>query len=549
MKKYILGRIVRSLISIVAVVAIAMLLIYSLIPKMQVFDQDQTWKKIAKDPIASITYKYTKWEDLGYLDFVPQSEMRKGSDLEGKSTRTDAFNIVKKEWEDKGYNVLFLENGTAYVKKGFDFYMEQPEMCKLSEKGIDYEECIKVRNDDFQKLVDSYTEKGYELAYYENGNIYAYRDYTVFEQLGKFLSTFIKFDNPQVVKDAKNPNLERGISFGTDFNGIPAIKCSGCENQYLLYFDSSFPFVHQNWVSFNFGKSYPTYSGIDTMQVISKGQGETIMKDVTFDTGISGSSGMNLHTCKYKPTETLDSLDKTKFSTNYADCGYNMSSPSMIGTSYLFGILGIIVSYGIAIPAGIRMAQKKDQWEDKLGIVYINLMIAVPSLAFILFAKMLGKGVGLPDKFPQYGFGDFRSYILPVIILGLLSTAGLMIWVRRYMVDQANSDYVKFARAKGLTQKEIFTRHILKNAIIPIVNGIPASIVLCISGAVITESVFAIPGMGKMLPDAIKATNNNMIICLTFIFTTLSIFSLLLGDILMTFVDPRIQLSSKGETR
>ena len=89
----------------------------------------------------------------------------------------------------------------------------------------------------------------------------------------------------------------------------------------------------------------------------------------------------------------------------------------------------------------------------------------------------------------------------------------------------------------------------LKNAIIPIVNGIPGSIVLCISGAVITEAVFAIPGMGKMLPDAINANNNNMIIALTFIFTTLSIFSLLLGDILMTFVDPRIQLSSKGDSR
>ena len=215
----------------------------------------------------------------------------------------------------------------------------------------------------------------------------------------------------------------------------------------------------------------------------------------------------------------------------------------------MFGILSLVIAYAIAIPAGIMMARKKDKWQDKLGMVYINFMIAVPSLAFIYFAKQIGLMFGLPDKFPQFGFSDIRSYILPVIILALLNTASIMIWIRRYMIDQSNADYVKFARAKGLNEKEIFNKHILKNAIIPIVNGIPSSVILCISGSVITESVFAIPGMGKMLPDSINAYNNNMVITLTFIFTALSVFSLLLGDILMTVVDPRIQLSTKGDSR
>lgn len=123
-----------------------------------------------------------------------------------------------------------------------------------------------------------------------------------------------------------------------------------------------------------------------------------------------------------------------------------------------------------------------------------------------------------------------------------------MLWVRRYMVDQETADYVKFCKAKGLSRQEISSRHIFKNAIIPIVNGIPASIILAISGAVLTEAVFAIPGMGKMLPDSIKAMNNNMVITLTFIFSALAIFSVFLGDILMTIVDPRISLNlKKGE--
>ena len=140
---------------------------------------------------------------------------------------------------------------------------------------------------------------------------------------------------------------------------------------------------------------------------------------------------------------------------------------------------------------------------------------------------------------------SIKSYIMPIVILALMMTPGIMMWLRRYMIDQSNSDYVKFAKSKGLSKKEIFRNHILKNAIIPFVNGLPSSVILAISGAVITESVFSIPGMGKMLPDAITAANNNMIITLTFIFTSLSIFSVMLGDILMTIVDPRISLDTK----
>ncbi len=108
------------------------------------------------------------------------------------------------------------------------------------------------------------------------------------------------------------------------------------------------------------------------------------------------------------------------------------------------------------------------------------------------------------------------------------------------------ADYVKFAKAKGLNSREISRKHIFKNAAIPLVNGIPGSIIGTIGGATITESLFAVPGMGKMLPDAIIAHNNPIVIGLVFIFTSISIFSILLGDIAMTLVDPRINLSDKG---
>ena len=323
--------------------------------------------------------------------------------------------------------------------------------------------------------------------------------------------------------------------------------CSGCEYKYQVYFDGSFPFIHQNVITLDFGTSYPTKTGIETLTVINGGQGNMESVEQTFPTGSTQKSPLIQHSCRYKASSTLDKMDKNKFTDNYALCDSSYDSPSMITTSYIFGISSLVIAYLISIPAGIYMARKKGKIADKIGIAYINFLSAVPSLAFIFIVKQIGQGFGFPDKFPQYGFGDIRSYILPILILALLNTSGLMMWTRRYMIDQSNADYVKFAKAKGLSESEIFNRHILKNAIIPIVNGIPGAIILCISGSVITESVFAIPGMGKMLPDSINLLNNNMVITLTFIYTTLSVFSVLAGDLLMTLVDPRIKLTEKGD--
>ena len=217
----------------------------------------------------------------------------------------------------------------------------------------------------------------------------------------------------------------------------------------------------------------------------------------------------------------------------------------MVQVSYFFGIVSLLITYGFSIPFAVAMSKKPGGLLDKIGIGYINLLISVPSLAFIFFMKYIGINLGLPDMFTHLGPHDPRSYIMPILILGLLSTPSLMMWIRRYMVDQSTADYVKFAKAKGLSGIEISRRHIFKNAMIPIVSEIPYSVILAISGAVLTETVFGIPGMGKMLPDAITAGNNNMIITLTFIFTSLAVAAVFIGDILMTIVDPRISLQAK----
>lgn len=114
------------------------------------------------------------------------------------------------------------------------------------------------------------------------------------------------------------------------------------------------------------------------------------------------------------------------------------------------------------------------------------------------------------------------------------------------MIDQMNSDYVKFARSGGLSEGEIFRKHILRNAIIPIVHGIPGSVLGCLTGAIITEKVYAVPGTGKLLTTALNNNDNGMIVALTFFYTVLSVTALILGDVLLAKIDPRISFSETG---
>lgn len=486
MRKYILSRIAKSIVSILMVVSIVIVMLYTMIPRENLFRNDDGYKKMTGE--TRTTYMYTRLDELGYLD-----------------------------------------------------YQRLPEMCETNSDN--YDACLVVGSAENDAVVEIYKSKGYTIDYLRNGDPFAYRDYNPFELVWNFYSNLIKIDTPNAVQNSEEPDLKRGYSFGTGPNGMPAITCSGCQYKYQLYFDGSFPFIHTNAIRLNFGNSFPSNQGIPTSQVISLGQGSQTPVEQTFPTGSTEKSAINQFTCQYKPK--LDNLDMRKFDDHYANCLSYYESPSMISTSYFFGIVSLIISYAIALPVGITMARKKGQLFDKCGIVVINFLIAVPSLALIFFVRQIGSNFGFPDRFPLLGFSSPKSYIIPIIVLVLLNIPSLMTWMRRYMIDQSNADYAKFAKAKGLSQREIFTKHILKNAIIPIVNGIPSSIILCISGALITESAFAIPGMGKMLPDAIKSVNNNMVINLVFIFTTLSIFSILAGDLLMTFVDPRIQLATK----
>ena len=494
-KGYIWRRLLRSLVSILIIMLIVFTMVYTLVPRENIFFEDSTYRKLGGKSDDKTEYVYSTWQKLGYLDYVRIND----------------------------YCLTLYEAGSE-----------------------DMIRAVEPDSQESQDFVALYTEKGYKVEQFlQSGRYYAYKNIPVIMRMASWLGHLIAIDTPWSVQDPTNPDLERKLYFGRTPTGGLALMGSGTTHKYLLYTDSHFPFIHQNIIHLNFGTSYPTYQGLDVLSVLFQSQGTEVKRHVTFETGYESDSGINFGSLRYK--SVLDRMDKKKFVDHYATYDVAKSQPSMIGTSFIMGIFSLVLAYAVGLPVGVLMARKKDKLADKLGMVYIIFIIAVPSLAYIYLFRYIGTTVfNLPSVFTTYGPEDVRSWILPIISLALPSIASLMLWTRRYVVDQMNSDYVKFAKSKGLNQREIFNNHIFKNAIIPIAQGIPASLAGCITGAIITESIYSVGGMGKMLPNAINQYNNVMIVALAFIFSSVSVLSVLAGDIVLTKVDPRISLSEKA---
>lgn len=117
------------------------------------------------------------------------------------------------------------------------------------------------------------------------------------------------------------------------------------------------------------------------------------------------------------------------------------------------------------------------------------------------------------------------------------------------MMDQINSDYVKLARAKGLTDKQIMVKHVLRNAFAPMAQNLPSSIIFTISGSLYIESLYSIPGTGGLLVKAIQAQDNPLVQMLVMFYALLSVVGMLLGDLAMMACDPRITFTKKGGSR
>ena len=143
----------------------------------------------------------------------------------------------------------------------------------------------------------------------------------------------------------------------------------------------------------------------------------------------------------------------------------------------------------------------------------------------------------------------FLNWVLPVFSMSLGSIAYYAMWLRRYMVDELNKDYVQLAKAKGVTSQDITMAHVFRNAFVPMIQYIPSSLLFTISGSIYVESLYSIPGMGGLLVDVITRQDNTMVQALVMIYASIGIIGMLLGDLLMALIDPRISFAKKEGVR
>lgn len=215
--------------------------------------------------------------------------------------------------------------------------------------------------------------------------------------------------------------------------------------------------------------------------------------------------------------------------------------------SLYFGLGAITLSLLAGISLGILMARSKGKFWDRIGTGYVVFINAVPAAVYYLFLQLYVTNIlKLPILFKE---NNPVSWILPLVSMSLGSTASYAMWMRRYMVDELNKDYILLARAKGLSNKTIMVRHVFRNAFVPMAQYLPMSILLVIAGSIYIESLYSIPGMGGLLVDAIQRQDNPLVQALVLIYSSLSIAGLFIGDMLMAIFDPRIKLENHGGAR
>ena len=202
-------------------------------------------------------------------------------------------------------------------------------------------------------------------------------------------------------------------------------------------------------------------------------------------------------------------------------------------------ILGLFVTVTFALTLAFFRATAFDFW----GVVLCVAMMSISGLFYIIGGQYLISKIW--RLVPISGFGDgldaWRFLILPVLI-GVVSGIGSSArWYRTIFLEEVGKDYVRTARAKGLPETVVFFRHVLRNALIPILTGIVVVIPLLFMGSLLTESFFGIPGLGSYTIDAINAQDFAVVRSMVFIGSVLYIVGLILTDISYTLVDPRIR--------
>ncbi len=216
---------------------------------------------------------------------------------------------------------------------------------------------------------------------------------------------------------------------------------------------------------------------------------------------------------------------------------------AVIGASQILALL-------IALPVGIYSAAKPYSWFDRIASTLAFIGFSLPTfftglLLIYLFSITLG---WLPFVYSsdisatgwRWWWEQLRQSIMPVLVLGLFQAASWTRYVRSAMLDVIRLDYVTTARSKGLKERVVVMKHVVRNALIPVVTLVAMQMPAVFGGAIVTEQIFRIPGIGSLLIDAILRNDTPVIMAVTFVFACLVILFNLIADLLYGWLDPRI---------
>lgn len=211
--------------------------------------------------------------------------------------------------------------------------------------------------------------------------------------------------------------------------------------------------------------------------------------------------------------------------------------------SFLLGVCAMLVAVVLGIPSGIISALKQNGWQDNILKILTTILVSLPNFV-IASGLMYILGYKL-ELLPVALWGTPQQMIMPVLALSAYPLSYITKMMKSSMLEVMSSDYIRTARSKGVSKFMVTYKHALKNAILPVITVMGPMFAGIITGSLVVEKIFAIPGLGQQFTEAIFNRDYTMIMGLTIFYSILLISSILIVDIVYAIVDPRIKLGKE----
>lgn len=211
-----------------------------------------------------------------------------------------------------------------------------------------------------------------------------------------------------------------------------------------------------------------------------------------------------------------------------------------IPVTFNISAAGLIIALALAIPMGIMAATKRNSLFDYAATIFSTLGVALPNfwmalMLIVLFSLVL-------KWLPPFGLHSWQGYIMPVMVIATLQMAVIMRVTRGSLIEELGEDYVRTARAKGLSERGVIGTHAIRNALLPVVTVIGVQFAYILSGTIIVETVFALPGIGRLFTDSVLHLDYQVVQSIVFLLAVIVVVVNLLTDLTYALIDPRIRI-------